>query len=91
MNMGNTWFRLIIRGWLAITSLVVFIIGWAFLGHSPKPAGNNVVANEPVPQLTPLPTLAFPAELDNGSSINLLPQQSPSIQFAMPQFRTRGS
>jgi hypothetical protein len=89
--MKKTWFRFLLRGWLALTSMFVFIGGWAVLGHSAKPAADNLVMDNSAGQLAPLPTLAPLPELDNGSTIQMLPQQSPSVLFTQPRFRTRGS
>jgi len=89
--MKKTWFRILLRGWLAITSLFVFIGGWAILGHSGKPAADNQGFNNNSGEIAPLPTLAPLPEFDNGSTIRMLPQQSPSVQVFQPRFRTRGS
>jgi hypothetical protein len=83
-------FRFFIRAWLSVTSLIVFIMGWAFLGHSGKPASGSPLVNSSSQQLAPLPTLAPLPQLDSGASIQMLPQQSPNIAF-QPRFRTRGS
>ncbi len=86
--MKNTGFRFLLRAWLALTSIAVFLGGWVVLGHSPKPAETSSSSSSTVTQLAPLPTLAFPVEQDAGSSIR---QVQPSFQFAQPSFRTRGS
>jgi hypothetical protein len=89
--MKRAWFRILYRGWIALTSFAVFIGGWAFLGHAGKPAASNLGVDNSSGALAPLPTLAPLPSLDDGSTIRVLPQQSPSIQFSQPVFRTRGS
>jgi hypothetical protein len=89
MNKGVA--RFLYRGWIGLTSLAVFIGGWAILSHSGKPAASGALLNNSAGELAPLPTLAPLPQLDNGSSIRVLPQQSPSVQFSQPRFRTRGS
>jgi hypothetical protein len=89
MNKGIA--RFLYRGWIGITSLAVFIGGWAILGHVGKPAASGTTVDNTAGAVAPLPTLAPLPQLDNGSSIRVLPQQSPSVQFSQPRFRTRGS
>ncbi|MBE0697833.1 MAG: hypothetical protein IH586_13005 [Anaerolineaceae bacterium] len=89
--MKKAWLRFLYRGWIASTSIAVFIGGWAIIGHAGKPAASNLVMDNNSAQLAPLPTLAPLPLLDNGSTIRVLPQQPPSVQLSQPRFRTRGS
>lgn len=101
---NNTWFRILLRVWIAMTSVAAFIGGWAFFGHSGKPVSASDAILNPDPQVagpvqvTPLPTLA-PLPTFNGQAANIqpLPQQQlpqvsqPSFQFSQPRLRSRGS
>lgn len=92
--MKKNWFRFFLRIWIAITSLVGFVGGWIFLGHSGKPAAittaaaaSSNAAISPLPTLAPLPSLD---DLNAGSTgFQQLPQQT--FTFSAPRFRTRGS
>jgi hypothetical protein len=86
----NNWFRWLIRTWIGLISLAAFLFGWIFLGHSGKPVDASS-QNVPPGNVVPLPTLAPLPSLNDGSFTQPLPQQQPSIQFARPMFRTRGS
>ena len=89
--MKSNWFNKLLHVWIAVTSLVAFLLGWVFLGHSGKPVSgssvNNLIRSS---ELTPLPTLAPLPMITNSGSSGFQPQQ-PSFQFAQPRFRTRGS
>ena len=91
-----------IRIWIAFTSLVAFLAGWALLSHAPKPASifpSSVSAQ--AGDLAPLPTLAPVPSIDQliqqsqggqGTGLQSLPSlpQAQSQQF-LPRLRTRGS
>jgi hypothetical protein len=85
----NNAFRWFIRAWIGLTTLAAFIFGWIFLGHSGKPVSAGVQTSLPG-EVAPLPTLAPLPSLNDGSFAQPSAQQ-PSIQFARPMFRTRGS
>jgi hypothetical protein len=84
-----------IRFWLAITSVLSFLVGWVLLAHAPKPsqtssASTNISA--PLPTLEPLrPLSIFDSDDDNFQSQPFLSSQpNPRSQFR-PSFRTGGS
>ncbi len=97
--------KLALRFWIALTSIVSFLIGWAMLAHSPKPVQAKVLAPVPSSAATPFPTLApLPSfDLSGGSQggiIQLPPvtiqqppvQQPPAPVFSQaPVFSTGGS
>lgn len=87
--MKITWFRTLIKIWIALTSLAAFLAGWILLGHSGKPVSASA-ASQPA-QIAPLPTLAPIAPLDsNSTGLQPMPAQQPSFQF-LPRMRTMGS
>jgi hypothetical protein len=93
----QTWFRTLIKIWIALISMIAFLFGWILFGHSGKPAtasassGSNGNSSTD-PLLAPLPTLAPLPPIGGSSSgqqLQSLPQ--PSFSFPAPSFRTRGS
>jgi hypothetical protein len=85
--------------WIALTSVLSFLLGWVMLAHAPKPAQN--VSSSASSFVTPLPTLAplsshgFGNNPNNGNFFQSSPfSLQPSTNFApapMPIFRTGGS
>ncbi len=93
-------FKLALRIWIAITSILSFLAGWALFSHAGKPAPlisaqpsgpSQVDPSSPgvLPTLAPVPSID---QLTNGSGGSAL-QPLPQVQFAAPSFgfRTRGS
>ncbi|HEY5982348.1 MAG TPA: hypothetical protein VIU38_02670 [Anaerolineales bacterium] len=86
----------LLRTWMALTSVFSFLIGWAMLAHAPKPTQASAAAQSAA---RPLPTLAPLAPLDlsgnaNGaaSSFTHLDIQQPQGMFGgAPIFTTGGS
>ena len=82
-------YKLGLRLWIALSSVVGFFGGWALLAHSPKPA-------PPEPQsaqveLAPLPTLApIPSLNDPNRNFQQLPDL-PQVSMSIPRLRTGGS
>jgi hypothetical protein len=87
--------KLSLRVWIAFTSLISFLVGWAIFSHSGKPAAlfgsagastttaDPVVENMPLlPTLQPVPSLT---DLTQSGSIQPLPtlqaQTLPSFNF----------
>ncbi len=86
----NTWFRNLIKVWIALVSLLSFLFGWIVLGHSGKPVSAS--ASDLPAQVQPLPTLEpLPTFDPNSSSLQSLPQQSQQNFSFFPAFRSRGS
>ncbi len=93
-------FKLALRIWIAITSILSFLAGWALFSHAGKPApliSAQPSSASPVDPSSPgvLPTLAPVPSIDqltSGSNTSAL-QPLPQIQFSAPSFsfRTRGS
>lgn len=85
--------KLALRFWIALTSVVSFLIGWAMLAHSPKPVQAKTVpaassiAATPLPTLAPLPSFDF----SGGSASNNIQippvsiQQPPAMVFQQQQ------
>jgi hypothetical protein len=48
-------FKFGLRIWITISSLMVFLVSWVMLGHSPKPVGSQT--GYPASYVAPLPTL----------------------------------
>ncbi len=93
--------KLGLRVWIAITSILSFLFGWALFSHSGKPA--PLIVNQPdASQLSPsqfqspnLPPVPSIDQLTSGSSSGgLQPLQSLSQNTSpnfFPRFRSRGS
>jgi len=90
--------------WIALTSVISFLIGWIVLAHAPKPVqaqsyssatSSSSVTVAPLPTLVPIQTL----NLNGGSGFQNsqfnIQQAPPPQQFApqqmMPVFQTSGS
>ena len=95
--------KLTLRIWIAVTSILSFLGGWALLSHSGKPvsifasstdtSGAGVSLNANLPPIPSLDQLTSGAT-GTSSSLNLqsLPAQSSStFQNFVPAFRSRGS
>jgi hypothetical protein len=95
-------FRISLRLWLTITSLIAFLFGWVLLAHAQKPAplvqsqsqaasSSTSSATVNMPQLAPIPSLQqlqkSPQTITNVAPI----APAPSISFNFPVMRTRGS
>jgi hypothetical protein len=92
-----------LRIWIAITSVLAFLGGWALFSHAAKPAplfssqpsvsGSEVT---PLPTLQPIPSLdslVTSSSTSNNSSLQPLPS-GPSFnvqQQFFPRMRTMGS
>ncbi len=92
--------KIALRFWIALTSILSFLVGWAMLAHAPKPVQARTLSPEPSAIATPLPTLApMPSfEFSGGSSdgsVQVPPvtiQQPPVTVFSQaPVFSTGGS
>jgi hypothetical protein len=83
-------FKIGLRIWIATSSLLGFLGGWALLAHSPKPAQPSqppALQVQPV-ELPPLP----PMPSFNTSNANIQPLQAiPQSSFSLPRMRTGGS
>ncbi len=98
-----TLFKLGLRVWIALTSILSFLFGWIALAHSPKPvqpgaSSAPTVLITPLPTLPPLTPLNFSGGGNNfqGQSFSVQPApqpQMPAQNFFAPQpsFRTGGS
>ncbi len=85
-------FKLGLRFWITITSVLSFVGGWILLVHAPKPFQYSASSSAAV---APLPTLQPLAPLDNQSFSSssqsfFNTQQMPRAQ-SRPFFRTGGS
>ena len=96
--------KLTLRIWIAVTSILSFLGGWALLSHSGKPisifagsadttSGGTVSANvtlQPIPSLDQLTANATGTTSSVG--IQSLPAQSnATTQSFVPRLRSRGS
>jgi hypothetical protein len=96
--------KITLRIWIAVTSILSFLGGWALLSHSGKPVsifasstdtnatGSGVSVNTTLP---PIPSLDQLVGSSTGAASNstfqsLPAQSSSSFNFA-PSFRSRGS
>lgn len=83
--------RKILRIWISLSSMGVFLVGWVALAHAPKPAPlvtqeAVVSVDTPLPSLEPVPSLE---SLVGGSG--QLNFSQPNIAVNLPRLRTRGS
>jgi len=84
----------ILRLWLSITSILVFVAGWIALAHAPKPAPLSTQIVDFVapaaevfqPELVPVPSLE-----DLSQTVNTTTFVQPTTNFSQPRLRTRGS
>ncbi len=88
-----------LRIWIALTSILAFLTGWALFSHAQKPVplfpstggSSQAVDQGQLPTLAPIPSLN---ELTSGSSSAVQPLPSlpqVSSQQFMPRLRTMGS
>jgi hypothetical protein len=82
-------FKIGLRIWIATSSLLGFLCGWALLAHSPKPAQPSqppaLVQPVELPPLPPMPSFNV-----NNTNIQPLPA-IPQTSFSLPRMRTGGS
>lgn len=94
-----------LRFWIAVTSVVSFLVGWAMLAHSPKPVQAKALRLMPslnvtaLPTLAPLPPLGLSGSPSGGAilvppvSVQQPPviiQQPPVSSFAQPPLLSTG-
>ena len=83
-------FRIVLRYWIAIASVLSFMGGWVILAHSPKPVQPVTVQSAALPTLPPIQ--AFGDVNNNGLgffSTNSQANPQPSAGFR--RLRTGGS
>jgi hypothetical protein len=86
-------FKFGLRIWITISSLMVFLVSWVMLGHSPKPVSSQTgyppsyVA--PLPTLEPLPSLQGTTAQKPRNSFFSIFSSNPSPR--RQTFRTGGS
>ena len=85
-------FKLGLRFWITMTSVLSFVGGWILLVHAPKPFQSSAASSAaitPLPTLEPLPPLGSQnSNSPNQSFFNVQPV--PRAQ-ARPFFQTGGS
>jgi hypothetical protein len=99
-------FKLGLRLWIMLTSVLSFLMGWILLAHAPKPVQPSFSTSSPasvdsIPTLAPLPSLDAGNGQNNGNIFQSSPFSvqppvqsfsQPSNNFApAPVFRTSGS
>jgi hypothetical protein len=94
--------KLGLRIWIALTSMVAFLSGWAMFSHANKPVPIFSTSSQsqvvdpgglaPIPTLPAVPSLDQLTNGSNSSAIQPLPSlpQVSSQQF-LPRMRTMGS
>ncbi len=85
-------FKIFLRYWFAITSVLSFMAGWIILAHSPKPVQPTKAANDiaPLPTLPPIQTFG---NNNNGFGFfsNNNAQTNSQSGLGFPRMRTGGS
>jgi hypothetical protein len=85
-------FKIFIRYWFAITSVLSFIAGWIILAHSPKPVQPTSANNSNVPQSIFPPAQTFGNGSSNGFGLfSTGPQSNLQSGQSFPRMRTGGS
>lgn len=94
------FYKVGVRIWILLVSVVSFLLGWAFFAHSNKPVAAAQAA-QPLPPggtLPPIPTLppvgTFNNQNQSSQQLQLIQpvqplQQMPAFNF--PSFRSGGS
>jgi hypothetical protein len=80
-----------LRTWVAVTSIVGFLGGWAVFAHAEKPVSST--AQQPAQQIemAPLPTLPAIPSLDQPIQQIQPIQPMPQVNTFSPRMRTGGS
>ena len=85
-------FRKLLRYWMAIASVLSFLLGWVILAHSPKPVPTVTVQPAVLPNLPPIQAYSSTGNNNNGLGFfsNTAPANTQPSQ-GMPLLTTRGS
>ncbi len=84
--------KVLIRIWLTLVSLISFVIGWAVIAHAPKPNQFNPASVPAAPKLNPVPSLDQVINSSNDQSQSFFQQlQSAQSVQRMPVLRSGGS
>jgi hypothetical protein len=78
-------FKIGLRIWIMLTSVLSFLAGWIMLAHAPKPVQNSSPSSAniaPLPTLSPLPDLGSG---NNQNSWNLFQNSPLSVQPQVQQ------
>lgn len=81
--------KILIRIWLTLASLISFLIGWVVLAHAPKPNQFNPANVPAAPKLNPVPSLDQVINSDDDQPRNFV--QVRPVQRAAPILRSGGS
>ncbi len=90
-------FKIGLRIWIALSSVLGFLSGWALLAHSPKPAQPSQHLQPVQVQPVSLPPLPPMPSFDSGNTtiqqMPVIPQSSfiPQSNYGYPSMRTGGS
>jgi hypothetical protein len=90
-------YKNLLRIWIAIASVIAFVLGWIGLAHSPKPIQNSsastttTTTTTTTAQLAPLPPMPSISQVQQDSFVPAPFVSSPQISNAAPVFRGRGS
>jgi hypothetical protein len=84
-------FKLGLRIWITVSSVLIFLTSWVIFGHSPKPISLQAYVT-PLPTLEPLPPIpgSDNAQKSSGFSFFSLFNQPPR-QRSRSMFVTGGS
>jgi hypothetical protein len=76
--MKPSFMRILLRWWIALTSLAAFLTGWVVLGHFQGSVSASS-SSTPAAELAPLPTLEPLPSLDSSQVMRPLQLQQPSF------------
>jgi hypothetical protein len=80
--------KILIRIWLTLASLISFLIGWVVLAHAPKPNQFHASNVPAAPKLDPVPSLNQVMNSSGGQTQNFM--QIRPVQRS-PMLRSGGS
>lgn len=76
--------KILIRIWLTLASLISFLVGWVVLAHAPKPNQFNASSVPAAPKLDPVPSLNQVMNSSGGQTQNFIQvrpvQRSPILR-----------
>lgn len=81
--------KIFIRIWLTLASVISFLVGWVVLAHAPKPNPFNPANVPAAPRLDPVPSLNQVINSSGGQARNFI--QVRPAQRSAPMLRSGGS
>ncbi len=83
--------KILIRVWLTLASVVSFVVGWVALAHAPKPNQFNPSNVPAAPKLDPVPSLDQVMSSGQSETRGFVRVQPAQPVQQMPMLRSGGS